>query len=377
MDEDGKCMVAITRHENYDENLKSAVERVLSLSNCMETIKKAEKILLKPNMLKPSPPDRAVTTHPAIIRAVARVCARHGATIHLGDSPAWGGLERVAKKSGIKKVCEEEGIELVPLETPQKLEVKNPWFTRTVTIAREALDYDLVVNIPKLKTHSLTVLTGATKNLYGCVPGRMKAFLHAKHKNPIEFSGVLLDIARTIQDRVPVVTLVDGILGMEGDGPGSGTPREMGYLVAGRSTIAVDAVLEEMLGIKGRVPLLNIARKRRHPHADASSLQICGLSLAQARVEDFVLPGERRRTPLPLRLLMLLERVSTRLAREPVILPERCTRCGICAQVCPTNAIEHKPNMVPKINRQECIKCYCCHESCPSNAIVLRRRLLG
>lgn len=366
-------IVAIEKVESYSRaEVRQGLMRLLSAFGGMGAfVKPGERVLLKPNMLYGKPPEAAVTTHPAVVAAVIELVREAGGTPVVGDSPGVGKLSRVAERSGILKVLEETGTELVEFSEP--VEVTGEGLFRRIELARPYLEADRVINLPKLKTHGMMTMTCAVKNLFGAVVGTDKAAWHLKAGEDRDlFARMLLEIYLL---RKPDLNIVDAIVSMEGDGPGSGDPRPVGVLLAGGNPVSVDMVAGEILGIPARLLYVErVARKLGIPGSDRASVKTSGFPLEAARVQDFRLPPVSDvQWGLP---RFLTRRIRDMFTAYPVPNPDKCGLCGICRDACPPGIMEIRDGSL-RIDYQKCIRCFCCRELCPSHALGVREgRLL-
>jgi uncharacterized protein (DUF362 family)/Pyruvate/2-oxoacid:ferredoxin oxidoreductase delta subunit len=320
-------------------------------------------VLLKPNMLSAKAPEKAVTTHPEVLRAVIELVQEAGGIAIVGDSPGIGGFRRVAEKSGIMRVLEESGAEQA--EFAESMEVAGSGLFKRFEIARPYMEADRLINIAKLKTHEMMTMTCAVKNLFGAVIGTGKAAWHLKAGTDREmFARMLLEIYLL---RKPELNIVDGIMAMEGNGPGSGDPRHLGLLLGGTNPVAVDVIAAEIAGIPRK--LLHVERmavKLRLEGSDRAGIATVGTPLEDARVNDFRLPHiSDVQFGLP---LFLKNRLRHYLTSRPCAIPERCKLCGICADACPPRAMAIKDGRLT-IDYHSCIRCFCCRELCPEGAL--------
>jgi uncharacterized protein (DUF362 family)/NAD-dependent dihydropyrimidine dehydrogenase PreA subunit len=360
--------VSLGRCESYEpEVVREALHRTLApLGGMSAFVSPGQRVLLKPNLLSAKPPKAAVTTHPEIIRAVTLEVREAGGKVSLGDSPGYGSLNSILAKSGIGKVVNELGVEIVPFKTPKAVSLPEGGVYRSLDLAGEALEFDAIINLPKLKTHGQLVLTLAVKNLFGTVVGAAKISWHLKAGNELGMADLLLDINRAV---VPVLNIMDGVVAMEGNGPGSGDPKQVGLLAASPSALAIDQVVASLVGVSSdRYPLLHRARERGMEGSKPHQVSILGLSRDEAAVRDFVLPSSVKKVDFA-----LPDFVSGPLKRSlstyPVLDPGICTTCRICEEVCPVNAISLYEKDGGDVDKGLCISCFCCQEMCPEGAI--------
>ena len=359
--------VSLVRCAGYGrEEVDSAVREAVSVLGGMDAfIKPGDSVLIKPNMLAAKPPEKAVTTHPEVVRAVVRLVKEAGGVPRIGDSQALGSFKRVAEVSGIAAVAAGEGAELVELGTAVK--VKGGGTFRHFEIASGVVGADAVINLPKAKTHGQMLLTLAVKNLFGCIPGRRKAQWHLKSGVDRDaFATMLVELAGIVR---PALSIVDAVVGMEGNGPGSGTPKEIGLVAAGASPFVLDMALCEVLGVRPeKLPVLKAAGKAGLLPKDASEIELSGTfkALGEARVKNFKLPSTSSlewSIPEPVRKL-LKEALTT----KPRVDRKKCELCMMCKEMCPARAMSAGDGAI-SIDYRECIRCFCCQEVCPVGAI--------
>lgn len=365
---------------NYDQQtVDAAVERLFCQLPAAQVLG-GKRVLLKPNLLAKHTPERAVTTHPAMVRAVIRAVRRRGAaSITVADSPGGvynpGILRSIYKVSGLTDVCREEGAALYTdcksREVPAKGQV-----VKQFTLLEPVLDCDVIINLPKLKTHMMTGLSAATKNLFGCIPGLQKAEWHMRFPDKERFGGMLVDLLCTVK---PGFAILDGILAQEGDGPAGGTPRMVGIVAAAEDHLQMDLALCRMLGIRPKdVPYLNAAIGRGlcpeqfDPACAKGEGELC------RPIPGYRLPSSWGSVDFadkaPRAVRWAVPAVERLLAPRPVINKSRCIGCGKCAEICPQHTITVQGKA--HIHAARCIRCFCCHEMCPVKAIDTRRSFL-
>ncbi|HEY6008547.1 MAG TPA: DUF362 domain-containing protein [Geobacteraceae bacterium] len=360
-------LVTIEQCPSYEPaGVATALDRLLApLGGMTAYVRPGERVLLKPNMLAAKPPEKAVTTHPALLRAVIRLVQAAGGTVLVGDSPGIGGQRRVAERSGMLAVIEETGAELTAFE--ETVEAAGSGIFKRFQLARPYLEADRVINLPKLKTHEMMTMTCAVKNLFGAVVGTAKAGWHLKAGADRElFARMLLEI---YQLRPPDLTIVDAVLAMEGDGPGSGDPRDVGLLLAGTNPVAVDVIAAEVAGIPKKLLYVERAAQRLGlAGADRTTIATAGLPLEAARVPDFRLPHiSDVQFGLP---AFLKNRLRHYLTSRPEADPAKCRLCGVCRDACPPQAIRIEGGQL-RFDYHRCIRCFCCRELCPDAALTV------
>ncbi len=279
--------VAIIRCEDYARAGEAVARALALLGGAARFVRPGERLLLKPNLLKGAPPEKAVATHPAILRAVIRQLRGAGTSpaphISVGDSPAWGSFGSAARAAGYAAVCEEESAALLPFTKGVKVANPDGAVYDHLHLAREAVRADALINLPKLKTHCQMYMTGAVKNLFGCVAGKRKAWWHFKAGSYEDYFPLM--IAETARLLKPRLSIMDAVLAMEGQGPGSGTPKKAGLILAGEDPTAIDRVACEVAGLDpSRLRTLEAARTIGWGETDLDRIEIAGLSLEEARL---------------------------------------------------------------------------------------------
>lgn len=338
-----------------------------------------QRIVLKPNLLRAAEPDRAVTTHPSLVTAMGKLVARIAGTVLLAESPGAGypyerrTLEKTYQVCGMQEAAKNAGIELSFDTSFESIPFPDGKLVKRFEIIAPIRQCDAYINLCKLKTHGLMFMTGGVKNIFGVIPGRSKPGYHGTMTTRELFAGMLLDLAALVP---PKLTIMDAVIGMEGEGPGSGPPRQIGLLLASSDPLALDIVASEIMGIPGeRNPLLVEASRRGIHPSSIEEVQIVGVSRDRLRIADFKLPASFTMRHGGGRMRSVLGAVFRAfLTVEPRVIAPRCTACRACERACPCDAIA--VDGVAKINRDACIRCYCCHEMCRYSAIELHGSLL-
>jgi uncharacterized protein (DUF362 family)/Pyruvate/2-oxoacid:ferredoxin oxidoreductase delta subunit len=345
------------RKASYDyEILRPVVFEMLD-SFLGDRIKAHSRVLIKPNLLAPSSPDKAMLTHPLIVKATVEYVNQKGVRPQLSDSPAMGTFEKVLKESGIQSALNGLDLECREFKRSRIIDVGKP--LNKIEIAEDALNADVVINLPKLKTHTHMLLTLGVKNLFGCIVGMKKPEWHLRAGIDREmFARLLITIYQNIN---PAITIIDGILAMEGQGPGrSGTPKELGIILASDDAIALDMTICGMLGIvPDEMPTNKIARQMGL--LDSSTV----IEGDFPRIKDFKLPDLSHLIFGPGYLHGFLRK---HLVQRPEPDQDACKLCGDCWKYCPANAISrNKQKLI--FDYHKCIRCYCCVEVCPQGAL--------
>jgi uncharacterized protein (DUF362 family)/Pyruvate/2-oxoacid:ferredoxin oxidoreductase delta subunit len=359
--------VAIVRCGSYDEEeVLAGLQRSIDLIGGIGAfVKSQDRVLLKPNLLYGRAPEKAVTTHPSIIRGMIRIVRDAGGVPFIGDSPSLGCLSRAAEKSGIKRVADKVDCPLVEFDRPVFPQEGRAKLFRRLEIDRSVLEADVVINLPKWKTHGMTLLTLGIKNLFGCVPGPRKALWHLKAgEDRKRFAQMLVDLYQTIH---PSLTILDGILGMEGNGPGSGHPISLGLILASGDPLNLDQIVCDLLGIpRTDMPTNRVAFEEG---LGQNGIDVVGEKVEEARVPRFELP--------PLcdagwNLPGFLRRaLKNALSSKPVVEEELCRVCRQCEEICPPKALKRRGEKLV-FDYKGCIRCFCCQEICPEGAISIK-----
>ncbi len=361
-----KTKVAIVRCKDYERiNLGKAVNKAFDLLGGISAfIKKDEKVLVKPNLLSARLPEDGVCTHLEVIRAVVRLVKDCGAVPCIGDNPG-GSISPAAvyEASGVTSLAKEEEVELK--------EAKDIKIVNGIPIAAYIFECDKIINLPKMKTHSLMGVTGAVKNMFGAVAGLHKSVLHKRFPSPEEFAKVLVDAFEITK---PGLTLMDGIVSMDQGGPASGRLRNTGILIAGADSVAIDAVFAGLIGIKPLdILYTKEAYKRKLGEANLENIEVLGESIKDSLIKDFEVPGKPG-------LITTLGPSAKFVARfikfGPHITEKLCKKCMICRDSCPVSAITINSKK-SVIDLRKCIRCMCCHEVCPYKAVELKRNFLA
>jgi len=364
--------ISVIKCNNYEPAvvelaMRNAIDLLGGLTNF---IKPGSRVLVKPNLLMSKPPEFGITTHPEILKSAIHLLKEINCKIVVGDGPSvWGqyieNVDEVYEVTGIKKVCQDEDVRLVNFDK-RRMRDKFP-----LTVALDECDY--LISLPKFKTHEFTLITGAIKNLFGLVSGTYKTELHKNHFEPAQFAKILVDIYQEVK---PALTIIDGVLAMEGDGPAtSGKTRQLNLLLAGSDCVALDTVMAKIMGIDNYEVLTTTeAAARGLGENEIKRIKIEGEDIDKLNIRPFILPKNSiKLTSMPAFLKKLFKSL---IRYYPYSLRLKCTRCGHCVEVCPKKCILLQKNGIC-FDYSECIACFCCQEACPAAAIGVKKSILA
>ncbi len=359
-------------------HVEEAFRSLLVDTDALSWVKEGMKIAVKVNLVAPMKPESAAVTHPSLVRALCALLIERGAEVTVGDSPGgpftavW--LSQVYRASGMHaveevgaKLNDDYSIEEVPFEEGREI--------RRISVAAWLRKADAVINFAKLKTHGMMGYSGAVKNLFGIIPGTMKLEYHFTHADEGRFADMLIDLNEFLPCRL---SLIDAVVGMEGNGPTAGSPRKVGVLLASPSPYALDLSALSLIGLnKNEVPTVTNAIKRGLLDEEETPPE----GLSEFRVDDFQLITERHSLQFANQLPGILGKwlgkfAEKALASRPTPEKDACIGCKKCAEVCPAKAIVMKDKR-PRIDRGLCIRCFCCQEFCPVGAMKVKRTALA
>lgn len=378
-----KSKVAIIECDDYKYAREAVARAVELLGGWQQFVQPEESIILKPNLLAKSSPEKACTTHPAVFGAVGSLMREAGySNLFYGDSPGpgLGSVETTARECGIKAEADALDIPLANFDSGSKVQFPEGHTAREFVLCGAIQEKDAIINICKMKTHQLERITGAVKNIFGAVYGFNKGACHAIYPSAETFAKMLADLNRLVKPRLHIM---DGVLAMEGNGPQSGDPTKMNLIIASADPVALDAVFARLIHLKPELVHTNVYGEKygvgKWRDGDIEVLGEDGSMTVTEAVEKWGNPdfnvqrGKRFSGTLPLvgSLLPLLD-------RKPFIKRDICISCGVCIEACPLEekAIFFKDGK-PAYNYRKCIKCYCCQEMCPKKAIDVKETLLS
>jgi uncharacterized protein (DUF362 family)/Pyruvate/2-oxoacid:ferredoxin oxidoreductase delta subunit len=380
--------VALLKCTDYDvdsieKKLREGFELLGGKSFLRNLIPENSKVLLKPNFLTVIEKGSPVITHHAMFEAIVRIVKEYSGNIVFGDSPGSGDTRKAAEKSGIMEVADRYGVKFVNFNEAVHVELDNPIMYKFWNVAKAAYEADVVITLPKLKTHAMMYYTGAVKNQFGCIPGSQKAEWHTKLPDAVNFGKMLLDLNSVVKTSFAII---DGIVAMEGNGPRNGTPKKMDTIIMGKCLTAVDSTAVRLIGYDNvlSVPFLKVAHDTKWGAVMPEEIEVLGEKVENMKCKDFKL--SRGAKVVNFLTPSLNNFVASLTAPNPVLVEEKCIGCKKCDEVCPESSkvisfVKHNNKVIPKWNYSNCIRCFCCQELCPRGAIVTKNkpisRLLG
>ncbi|MCB2356828.1 DUF362 domain-containing protein [Clostridium estertheticum] len=376
--------VALLKCEQYDvdlieKKLREGFELLGGDEFLRKLIPKDSKVLLKPNMLSVESKESPVVTHYAVFEAVIRIVKEYSNYVSFGDSPGFGDSRKAAEKSGLMEVADRYGVKFEDFKESMHVRLDNSILCKSWNVAKAAYDADVVITLPKLKTHAMAYYTGAVKNQFGCIPGTQKATWHTRMPDANNFCKMLLDLNTAVGTNFAIL---DGIIAMEGNGPKSGQAYNLNTLIMGQSLTAVDSTAVRLIGYDNPLdtPVLKEAYDSKWGVVLPKDINILGEKLEDMKAKNFKLCRKGGNfyfiSPAVTNFLRGM------IAPNPTLIQEKCIGCGRCEEVCPEKPVvitmvKNGDKLNPKWNMNECIRCFCCQELCPVGAIETKYSTLG
>jgi uncharacterized protein (DUF362 family)/ferredoxin len=384
-----KYRVAVYSCKSYKK--EAIKEIILKGFDCLGGIKgfldDKKNICIKPNLLLPVTPEQAVTTHPVFAEAVVELISEYTGrpeNILIADSSAPAvpftkkGIERTYGETGLLEVSRRTGCRLNYSTEYSTLSNPEGRLLKKIEVIKPVIDSDIIISLPKFKTHDLTGITGAVKNMFGVVPGFTKVGYHLRFEDIADFATMLLDLAELVR---PAVNIMDGILGIEGEGPGrSGTPRRIGLIMVSDAAMAMDMVMGKLVRLDEDLnPFMEVVKKDKKNTYTWDNIEIMGEKLSDVIMEDFVLPrtvGQKRLIENSFVSRYIMPFARNALNPYPYVDPAKCDGCLTCVEVCPHKIMEYDGKNI-NIDHSRCIRCFCCSEMCAQGAIEPKYSLIA
>ncbi len=374
--------VAVTRCEDYtQENCRRALEEALSAVNGLDFLYEGCKVVIKANLVSALKPEKAATTHPALLCALCDILHEKGASVVIGDSP--GGLytssylSRVYNVTGVAE-CEKHHALLNRDFSASDAEYTQAKTAHTFKYTSYLKNADFIIDFCKLKTHGMVGMSAGVKNMFGAVPGTVKPEYHYKYSDPNDFISMVIDINEYFH---PVLTLCDAVECMEGNGPTAGSPRHMGCLIASKSQYKLDYICAKLIGVDPfSIKTIEISRSRGLLPQNPGEISVYG-NISDYAINDFDTSKVSKNSMFNSSNMNFGGKIKGKvvklfIASKPRVTKKECIGCKKCFEICPAKAISMVNNK-PKIDRKKCIKCFCCQEFCPVGAMKVKRTFIA
>lgn len=377
--------VALSRIDSYNiETLSAIIREHFNALGLSESFFTGKRVVVKPNLVMKKSPDAAATTHPAVLCAVLSVLRDFGVTPLIAESP--GGiynrqrLEGIYRACGIEEAARAYGAALNVDTTSVGMAFPDGRKVKMFNIITPIAEADIIFDLCKLKSHSLTKMSAAVKNLFGTIPGIEKFEMHATFPDYGDFGAMLCDLCAMLCSQKKVIAVTDAVVGMEGNGPTAGTPRKIGAILTSDNPFASDLAAEKLIGFTGTVPLVREAVSRGFCPSDISGLAVIGnASIEELALSDFKEPDSAKNKSTSALAFFSRGRMGRFFMPRPVASSKKCRGCGECVASCPKHTIElveRSGVKIAHIRHASCIRCYCCQELCPFGAIQVKKNLL-
>ncbi len=381
---DPAAIVAVVPCDAYDKAiLRDRMNEIMQALGMEKTFFEGKKVAIKPNLVMKKPAEYAATTHPDVLDALLAYldtcsCADVVIAESMGGPYTETALRGVYRVCGIEEAVQGHKAHLNFDVTSRPMSAPDGVICKGFDIITPIADADVIINLCKLKSHSLTRMSGAIKNTFGCIPGLTKFEFHARYPDYADFNKMLVDLSSMLHAQKECIDICDAIVGMEGNGPTGGNPRKIGCLIASRNPFCLDTVSAAMLCCEGEVPMITEAASRGYApaHADDVNVSADYHTLIQT---DFQAPDTARRSKNALHWLPKLfgGKIFDWFAPRPVIRTSTCVGCGECERSCPVHTIEMITDKNGKkkaqIHASKCIRCFCCQELCPIHSVDIRK----
>lgn len=372
-------LVSLVKCDTYEYDTVHAktVKAIDYLGGFASLIKPNDRVFIKLNCVGPFEASKHITTHPAIFKAVVCEVLKITNNIIVGDNPATKDIVYTLKKNGLFNICEEFNLQILNGKDSINIYNEHAKIHKEFEVSKEMIEADVLINMPKLKTHSLAYITCAEKNFFGFIYGLKKAGWHVKSNNPLQFGESINDLYGAVlkaYSNKTIINICDGIVGLEGEGPSTGgSPKQANAIIASLDAVSLDRVAVEVMGLDYNKSFINtIANERNLGVGSLDYISILGDSLNGFKDIVFEAPKDSL-SILGLRLLKI-KPLRNIVLEHPVINHDKCLRCGECVKICPPHTMQIKKGKFPRLQTTKCIRCWCCAEVCPANAISKSKR---
>jgi uncharacterized protein (DUF362 family)/NAD-dependent dihydropyrimidine dehydrogenase PreA subunit len=372
--------VCLARCPDYDEDtcMTALLECLGHLGGIEKFVSPGNKVAIKVNLLMKKHPDAAVTTHPALVKAMGKLIKKAGGTVTIVDSPGSryteASLRAIYGCTGMERIATEEGFTL-NFDLSSK-EIDNPLgkILKKVTVIQPLIDADVIINMPKMKSHGQMVFTGGVKNMFGAIPGAYKAEYHLRMPDYATFADALIDIFLSLG---PQLTIMDAVMAMDGDGPAGGDPKKVGLILGSENAFELDMTALTIAGARPLdIPIVKQGAARGLCPESIERVTLLGESLDAVKVPDFRLPALKSPVVVQWVSRGILRSLLGSLRPRPEFDHRICIGCGECERNCPARVITMKDKR-PHADLSGCIRCFCCQELCPEKAVIIRRPFLA
>ncbi len=374
--------VVIKKCEKYEfELVKNKIKEIFDELQFLDKIKKETRIFIKLNLVGAFECSLGITTHPIILKAVLDILKDKTNNIIVGDNPATKDQIITMKKCGVYNIIKEYNCNILEPTIFTTIVNSNPKVYSEFEVSKQMIDADILINIPKLKTHTLAYMTVAQKNFFGLIYGLNKSAWHVKANNPLEFGEAINDLYGALLESYKhktIIHLCDGIIGLEGEGPSTaGNPVQANVLLGSYDAVSLDRIACEITKLDyNRLYINQIANERGYGIGDLNNITIIGNSLNDFDNIKFMAPKDSI-SHIGLKILKF-KFIRNLILEHPIINRTKCIKCGECAKICPPKTMQLNKEQFPKLKNTQCIRCWCCAEVCPRNAIEKNKRpLLG
>lgn len=337
------------------------------------------KVLLKPNMLCSEPAGSPAISHYIFFEAVIRVLKDYSNNISFGDSPGFGSSKKVAEKAKLLEVANKYDVKFDEFTEFIHVKLEKSLLCKSWDVSKAAYESDVLITLPKLKTHAMAYFTAAIKNQFGCIVGTQKAVWHTRMPEAQNFAKMLLDLNSLVNTKFAIV---DGIIAMEGNGPRSGNPYKMDTIIMGEKLSAVDSVVARLIGYDDplKTPILKEVYENKWGVVLPEDIEVVGETISNMKAKDFKLA--RSEGNFHFSNPAVSKFLQNMVAPNPVVMSDKCIGCRRCSEVCPEKGkvismVEKNGKLIPEWKMSECIRCFCCQELCPEGAIETKYTTLG